>query len=224
MNYRQPELRRALAADYAIGLMPTTARRRFENLLIDDPNLRAEVAQWQESLVGLTTSLEPQPVPERVWQQIVARIEPQRLHVPEKRPFWSWMRIAAVACTLLVAVIVGVIYNRDKPDFNATLVAGNQQPALTVQAFDRYLKIDPVAVASVETGRSLELWAIPADGVPVSLGVIPDNGKGRVDLSDSQRRLLDSQTTMAITLEPKGGSPSGKPTGPILYKGQLASL
>lgn len=224
MNYRQPELRRALAADYAIGLMPTTARRRFESLLIDDPNLRAEVAQWQESLVGLTTSLEPQPVPERVWQQIVARIEPQRLHVPEKRPFWSWMRIAAVACTLLVAVIVGVIYNRDKPDFNATLVAGNQQPALTVQAFDRYLKIDPVAVASVETGRSLELWAIPADGVPVSLGVIPDNGKGRVDLSDSQRRLLGSQTTMAITLEPKGGSPSGKPTGPILYKGQLASL
>jgi anti-sigma-K factor RskA len=224
MNYLQPELRRALAADYAIGLMPTTARRRFESLLIDDPNLRAEVAQWQESLVGLTTSLEPQPVPERVWQQIVARIEPQRLHVPEKRPFWSWMRIAAVACTLLVAVIVGVIYNRDKPDFNATLVAGNQQPALTVQAFDRYLKIDPVAVASVEAGRSLELWAIPADGVPVSLGVIPDNGKGRVDLSDSQRRLLGSQTTMAITLEPKGGSPSGKPTGPILYKGQLASL
>jgi len=224
MNYRQPELRRALAADYAIGLMPSTARRRFENLLLDDPNLRFEVAQWQESLIGLTSAIEPQPVPERVWQHILARIEPQRLHVPEKPPFWSWMRIAAVACTLLVAVIIGVIYNRDKPDFNATLVANNQQPALTVQAFDRYLKIDPVAVASVESGRSLELWAIPADGVPVSLGVIPDDGKGRVDLSANQRKLLGTQTTMAITLEPKGGSPTGKPTGPILYKGQLASL
>jgi anti-sigma-K factor RskA len=224
MNYRQPELRRALSADYAIGLMPSTARRRFENLLLDDPTLREEVALWQESLVGLTTSLEPQPVPERVWQQIIARIEPQRLHVPEKQPFWSWMRIAAVACTLLVAVIVGVIYNRDKPELNATLVASNQQPALTVQAFDRYLKVEPVTVARVETGRSLELWAIPADGVPVSLGVIPDDGKGRVELSESQRKLLGSQTTMAITLEPKGGSPSGKPTGPVLYKGQLASL
>jgi anti-sigma-K factor RskA len=224
MNYRHPELRRALSADYAIGLMPSTARRRFENLLLDDPTLREEVARWQESLVGLTILLEPQPVPERVWQQIIARIEPQRLHVPEKRPFWSWMRIAAVACTLLVAVIVGVIYNRDKPDFNATLVASNQQPALTVQAFDRYLKVEPVTVARVETGRSLELWAIPADGVPVSLGVIPDDGKGRVELSESQRKLLGSQTTMAITLEPKGGSPSGKPTGPVLYKGQLASL
>jgi anti-sigma-K factor RskA len=224
MNYRHPELRRALSADYAIGLMPSAARRRFENLLLDDPTLREEVARWQESLVGLTTSLEPQPVPERVWEQIIARIEPQRLHVPEKRPFWSWMRIAAVACTLLVAVIDGVIYNRDKPDFNATLVASNQQPALTVQAFDRYLKVEPVTVARVETGRSLELWAIPADGMPVSLGVIPDDGKGRVELSESQRKLLGSQTTMAITLEPKGGSPSGKPTGPVLYKGQLASL
>lgn len=224
MNYRQPELRRALAADYSIGLMPSTARRRFENLLLDDPLLRAEVAQWQQSLVGLTSSLAPQPVPERVWQHIVARIEPQQLHVPEKPPFWSWMRLTAAACSLLVAVIVGVIYNRDKAEFNATLLAGNQQPALTVEAFDHYLKVEPVTVASVESGRSLELWAIPADGVPVSLGVIPDDGKGRVELSASQRQLLGSQTTMAITLEPKGGSPTGKPTGPILYKGQLASL
>lgn len=224
MNYLQPELRRALAADYAIGLMPSTARRRFESLLLDDPNLRAEVAQWQESLVGLTTELRPEPVPERVWQHIVARIEPQHLHVPKKRSFWNWMRVAAVACSLLVAIIIGVIYTRDKPDFNATLVANDQQPALTVQAFERYLKVEPVAVASVDPGRSLELWAIPLDGVPVSLGVIPDDGKGRVDLSDAQRKLLSGQTTMAITLEPKGGSPSGKPTGPILYKGQLASL
>jgi anti-sigma-K factor RskA len=224
MNYRAPELRRALAADYVIGLMPLTARRRFENLLVDDPNLRAEVARWQESLAGLTASLQPQPVPEHVWQAIVARIEPQLLHVPEKRPFWSWMRIAAIVCSLLVAIIIGVIWNRDKPDFNAILVASDQRPALSVQAFEHYLQIEPVAVASVESGRSLELWAIPPDGVPVSLGVIADDGKGRVELSDTQRRLLGTHTTMAITLEPKGGSPSGKPTGPILYKGQLASL
>ncbi len=224
MNYRQPELRRVLAADYAIGLMPSTARRRFESLLLDDPDLRAEVAQWQEGLVGLTASLQPQPVPERVWEQIVTRIEPQHLHVPEKRTFWSGMRIAAIVCSLLAAIIIGVIWNRDKPDFNAILVASDQRPALSMQAFEHYLQIEPVAVASVEAGRSLELWAIPPDGVPVSLGVIPDDGKGRVELSDTQRRVLGTHTTMAITLEPRGGSPTGKPTGPILYKGQLASL
>lgn len=36
MNYQTPELRRALTADYAIGLMPPTARRRFEHLLQGD--------------------------------------------------------------------------------------------------------------------------------------------------------------------------------------------
>ncbi|WP_342654296.1 anti-sigma factor [Pseudomonas sp. F3-2] len=224
MNYLQPELRRALAADYAIGLMPSTARRRFEGLLLDDPGLRAEVAKWQESLVGLTSSLAPEAVPERVWLNIVARIEPQRLHLPPRRPFWSGMRVAALACTLLVAIIVGVIYNRDTPAFNAVLVAGNAQPALALQAFERYLKVEPLALASVQAGRSLELWAIPADGVPVSLGLLPDDGEGRIELSARQRELLGAKTTMAVSLEPKGGSPSGKPTGPILYKGQLASL
>ena len=224
MNYQHPQLRRALAADYAIGLMPSTARRRFEHLMLDDANLRAEVADWQERLVGLTASLAPQAVPERVWQRIVARIDPQRLHVPEKRSFWRPMRVAALACALLVAVIFGVIYNRDIPELNATLVASNQQPALTVQAFDHHLKVEPVALGPVEAGRSLELWAIPADGVPVSLGVIPDDGQGRVVLTDSQRGLLHLKTTLAISLEPKGGSTTGKPTGPVLYTGQLASL
>jgi len=163
-------------------------------------------------------------VPERVWLNIVARIEPQRLHVPPRRPFWSGMRVAALACTLLVAIIVGVIYNRDTPVFDAVLVADNAQPALALQAFERYLKVEPLALASVQAGRSLELWAIPADGIPVSLGVLPDDGKGRVELSARQRELLGARTTMAVSLEPKGGSPSGKPTGPILYKGQLASL
>lgn len=224
MNYQQPELRRALAADYAIGLMPLTARRRFESLLLDDPSLRRELAQWQESLVGLTSSLEPQDVPERVWQAIVARIDPQELHVPARRPFWNWLRLTAVACSLVLAGILGVIYTRDTASFNATLVASNQQPALAVQAYDRYLKVEPLALASVEPGRSLELWAIPADGVPVSLGVIPNDGKGRVDLSERQRNLIGTPTTLAITLEPQGGSPSGKPTGPVLYQGKLASL
>jgi anti-sigma-K factor RskA len=224
MNYSQPELRRALAADYVIGLMPGTARRRFERLLQDDQSLRGEVAQWQETLATLTTPLSDQPVPERVWQAIVARIEPQHLHVPEKRPFWNWLRIGALACSLLLATVLGVLYNRDNATLRATLVADNQQPALRIRAYDSYLKVEPLNLAGVQADRSLELWVIPADGKPVSLGVLPRDGDGQLQLSDAQRKLVSAPTTLAITLEPQGGSPTGGPTGPVLYQGKLAAL
>ena len=224
MNYQTPSLRRALAADYAIGLMPAAARRRFEQLLREDAALRAELAQWQESLASLIETLPEQPVPERVWHGITARIEPQVLHVPEKRPFWNWLRISAAVCSLVIAVTLGVIYNRDSARYSATLLTANAQPALKVEAHEDYLNVEPLTLAAVDPGRSLELWAIPADGKPVSLGVIPTGGKGRVVLSDTQKALIGKPIALAVTLEPKGGSPTGKPTGPVLYQGALAAL
>jgi anti-sigma-K factor RskA len=224
MNYQTPTLRRALAADYAIGLMPSAARRRFEQLLLEDAALRAELAQWQEHLASLTEALPEQPVPDRVWQGITARIEPQVLHMPEKRRFWSWLRVTAAVCSLVIAVTLGVIYNRDSARYSATLLTADAQPALKVEAHEDYLNVEPLTLAAVDPGRSLELWAIPADGKPISLGVIPAGGKGRVELSDVQKALIGKPIALAVSLEPKGGSPTGQPTGPVLYQGALAAL
>ncbi|MBN3964816.1 anti-sigma factor [Pseudomonas gregormendelii] len=224
MNYQTPSLRRALAADYAIGLMPAAARRRFEQLLLEDAALRAELAHWQDSLASLTEALPEQPVPERVWQGFTARIDPQKLHVPQKRSFWNWMRVTAALCSLVVVVFLSVLYNRDEARYSATLLTADSQPALRVQAHDNYLQVEPLALAAVDPGRSLELWAIPANGKPISLGVIPAGGKGKVELSDAQKVLIGKPIALAVSLEPKGGSPTGQPTGPVLYQGSLAVL
>ena len=224
MNYQTPELRRALAADYAIGLMPPTARRRFERLLQGDALLRAELAHWLEHLNLLTEPLVEQPVPDRVWQAIVARIEPQTLHVPTKRPFWNWLRLSALACSLLIALSVGLLYNRDNVQYKATLLSGTAQPALGIEAHADYLNVRPLELAAVDTGRSLQLWAIPVEGKPVSLGLIPRDGDGRIVLSQSQQQLIKVPVVLAVSLEPQGGSPTGQPTGPVLYQGPLASL
>ena len=224
MNYQIPALRRALAADYAIGLMPPTARKHFEHLLLEDPSLRAELAQWQASLVTLTEPLAEQPVPDSVWHAIVMRIEPQKLHVPEKRPFWSWLRISAAACTLVIAVSVGMLYNRDNTHYQATLLSGTAQPGLRIEAHAEYLKVQPLELAAVASGHSLQLWAIPADGKPVSLGLLPTDGEGKISLEDSQQKLIKSAVVLAVSLEPQGGSPTGQPTGPVLYQGPLAAL
>ncbi|WP_434709254.1 anti-sigma factor [Pseudomonas sp. R1-1] len=224
MNYQTPALRRALAADYAIGLMPAPARRRFEQLLVDDAALRVELAQWQESLTSLTEALPEQPVPERVWHSITARIEPQVLHVPEKRPFWNWLRLTAAACSIVALVFIGSLYNRDDARYSATLLSADAKPALKVEAHADYLQVEPLILAAVEADRSLELWAIPDGGTPISLGVVPVGGKGKVELSEAQKALIGKPIVLAVTLEPKGGSPTGKPTGPVLYQGSLAAL
>lgn len=224
MNYRTPERRRALAADYAIGLMQGAARRRFEMLLLDDPALREELAQWQERLASLTEALPEAAVPERVWTGIQARIEPQVLHVPQKNPLWMRLRLALAACAVLATLYIGFIQQSDQVRYSATLLSADQQPALQIKAHAQYLQVEPLALAAIGLDRSLELWAIPADGQPISLGVVPVGGKGKINLSPAQRELLGTPIALAVSLEPHGGSPTGQPTGPVLYQGQLAAL
>lgn len=225
MNYQTTTLRRALAADYAIGLMPATARRRFDTLLVDDAALRIELGHWQDALASLTGALPEHPVPEHVWAGIQARIEPQVLHVPAQKPFWQNLRLWAATVAVLIALSVGVLYQRDMGhEYNATLVDTHQQPALQIRAFADHLQVEALGLAAVEPSRDLELWAIADGGKPISLGVLPTAGKGRIPLSQAQQALLNVAVTLAVTLEPQGGSPSGQPTGPVLYQGKLASL
>ena len=225
MNYQTTPLRRALAGDYAIGLMPATARRRFEALLLDDAALRVELGHWQAALASLTGTLPERPVPDHVWEGIQARIEPQVLHLPAKKPLWLNLRLWAAAFGIVIAVLVGVLYQRDLGvEYNALLVAANQQPALQIKAFADHLQVEPLALAALEPTRDLELWAIQPGGKPISLGLVPTAGRGRIQLSPAQQALLVAPLTLAVSLEPRGGSPTGQPTGPVLYQGQLASL
>jgi anti-sigma-K factor RskA len=66
--------------------------------------------------------------------------------------------------------------------------------------------------------RSLELWALPPGGAPKSLGVMGGGPVARLVAQEGQMREVP---TLAITLEPRGGAPGGKPTGPVLFKGAL---
>lgn len=220
MNYQRPELRRALASDYVIGLMAPAARRRFERLLTSDPALRAEVARWHAALASLTENLPEEPVPNHVWRAIVARIEPPRLAMPKPRR--SRWRMAAMAAGVLLAIGVGLMLRPEPAQYSVTLTDTGEKPALRVQAFRDHLQLEPLHLAAMDNDRSLELWAIPANGVPVSLGVVPTLGQGAVPLDERQQALLGNSVTIAVTLEPKGGSPTGKPTGAVLYKGVLA--
>jgi anti-sigma-K factor RskA len=67
----------------------------------------------------------------------------------------------------------------------------------------------------------LQLWALPQGATaPTSLGLIPP--EGRVTVTPDAIRP-EPGMLIEISLEPPGGSPTGRPTGPILFIGRLTA-
>jgi anti-sigma-K factor RskA len=88
----------------------------------------------------------------------------------------------------------------------------------------RFLTIKALATIDLAADRALELWALPEKGNPRSLGLIASSGVVRVALRDGAASTLRDIPALAVSLEPKGGSPTGLPTGPVLYSGTIQRL
>lgn len=133
------------------------------------------------------------------------------------------MNYQTTACAVVVAVSGGVLYQRDiSAPYNVTLINASQQPALQIKAFADHLQVEPVTLAAIEPTRSLELWALPEGGKPVSLGLLPEDGKGVIGLNPHQQASISEPVELLVSSETKGGSLSKEPTGPTIYQGALA--
>jgi anti-sigma-K factor RskA len=86
-----------------------------------------------------------------------------------------------------------------------------------VSADGKALVLRPVGGVSVDAARALELWAVPAQGAPRSLGLVSAQGATTVVRAE----LLRNTAAFAVSLEPAGGSKTGAPSGPILSLGKL---
>lgn len=230
MDYSHPELADRLAADYVAGTLRGPARRRFEALLPAHPVLRAAVRGWQDRLMPMSASIEPEAPPARVWAGIEARIGGAS-PAPAATRWWGrlavWRGFAGVAS----AAALGLAVLLAAPDaarppivvvLNATgpAATGGAVPAsfvASITADGRAMVTRPITTVSVSPDRALELWAVPAQGDPRSLGLISGDGTTIV----KREKVLENTAALAVTLEPPSGSPTGKPTGPIVYLGKL---
>jgi anti-sigma-K factor RskA len=88
---------------------------------------------------------------------------------------------------------------------------------------DGTVTIVPAALLG-QAQHSLELWVIPPGGKPHSLGLVDPDRPVKVRVPRELQPHVSADSTLAITLEPLGGSPTGDPTGPIVAKGTLAAL
>jgi anti-sigma-K factor RskA len=236
MNIRDnAPLRDRLAAEYALGTLRGGARRRFETWLRDDRLLRAAVADWQGRLAALAELQQPVTPPARVWDAIERRLAsaPDTPRVPwwqfwrtsAARP-WGILALAASAGALVLAVrLAAPPVSAPQTQQVAALSDAQSQTVMVVTADTRHgrLQVRVAEDVHVPAGRTLQLWAITRAGKPRSLGILPDNRS--TDLALDARAIAPDVALLAISLEPKGGSPDPTgPTGPVLYKGSWARL
>jgi anti-sigma-K factor RskA len=95
--------------------------------------------------------------------------------------------------------------------------SGNQLWEVDVYRDSGRLVTRTIQVPAHAANRDFELWALPAGGKPVSLGVMPAAGTAQLNLTDVQKQALANSTQVAITLEQLGGSPTGQPTTTPIY-------
>jgi anti-sigma-K factor RskA len=228
MNYRDPKLRDILAGEYAMGLLPPRARARFERLMASEAELQRLVADWQDRLAPIDRTAAPVAPSRRIWRA-VEQGTLQRSFPPlpqssgwlDSLAFWRGFAGAAVAvaAALLIYIAVGP-GPAHAPTVLAILADGNGTPAFiaTHAARADEVSVVPIRAQSLEAQKSFELWAITG-GPPKPLGLVAATpGK---PLLVPVSAVTAAGTVLAVSLEPEGGSPTGLPTGPVLFQGKV---
>jgi anti-sigma-K factor RskA len=221
MNYNTPRLIEELAAQYALGTLRGLARRRFERVYRDNRTALTAVRAWEDRLLDLTTQIAPvRPSPD-TWAGIQRRLGHHREHTAPRAGWWSnrmqWAVAAGVA--MMAVAIAWFAWLAPSPTLVATIANEQQAQLWRIEGVGEKLIVAASAALARDERHAYELWALPtqAGGAPVSLGLMPQEGERQLRLNPAQRLALAGAKQVAISLEPPGGSPTGAPTGPVLF-------
>jgi anti-sigma-K factor RskA len=270
MNYADPETRDLLAAEYVLGTLSGADRRRFEQLLSGDGNLRDLVERWELRLNPLAEQVPPVQPATHVWDEIARRTAPApaaslAAAAASVRAGWFgqvwdslgfWRGAAALGAATAAALLVYVaslppriapeqIAALDKrlariedttrglaaarPTHVGVLLDKDQRPMMTADldvADGRLVLRLNLTPPRDFTSNVLEVWLVSPDGKRRSLGVFPSERPGTTTalvLSHDTAEAL-AKAALAVSLEPRGGSTTGQPSGPVLFTGPLMPI
>jgi len=240
VKYQSEPLRDALAAEYALGTLQGSARRRFERSLKDDPRLRRLVTEWQSRLAPLDALAEPVQPPARVWNAILDRIQlasgrrvsPARSVFWASLAFWRGAAIVSALAAIVLAVSLTTITPTKQPLQMMVVVMSDEKstPGMTVSwpaqpKGEAKIRIRVMGHETMTQDQAWELWMVPGgDQKPVSLGLINTDVEQELAVPRKLMPAMNEAWGLAMSVEPRGGSPTGLPTGPIMYKGQCVKI
>lgn len=215
-----------LAAEFAIGLLDPAEAVAVQDRARTDATLSLRIAWWRDQLSPLADRGVAEP-PAHLWRAIERRLAAND-NAPRLVSRWRNAAIAAMSVAAALVVYVGVrpvpdpiIVTRQAPPPLVAMLTGERgiQVALTVDLGGRAIRTTPI---KLDAGAgNAELWVIPHDGKPRSLGTFDDHAKSKHNMDAPMALFMGPDSTFAVSLEPKGGSPTGSPTGPVVATGKL---
>lgn len=232
----ESEPRRALIGEYVLGLLEEPEASEVRDLIANDREAARMALEWEKHLLELADQLPAQSPSPHLWERIshsLGWLPARGSAAPEGWSRW-WQslglwRLASGALALLVLLswLPGVL---DEPPASASYTAVLQQPGesaspgwvVTIDS-EGELSLTSLVDDQIPADRSVQFWTLidPKDG-PRSLGLI-EPGTGTT-LSAEQIGAVQAGQLFELTLEPEGGSPLDRPTGPVLYIGRAVMI
>lgn len=223
----------ALAGEYVLGLLDPAEAARCERRAATDAAFAASVEHWRGRLAEIDMAAEPAPLPDVLWERIAAGTRGRT--APQAAPRWRaaaqalwdslpvWRGVGLGAATAAMVLAIGLGFQMREaaraPVLVAVLLSDQNRPQAVVNTFrDGRAELVPLAALAAPEGKSLQVWTLwdRARG-PVSVGLLDAMRSLDLGLKNLPEPVPDQ--LFEVTLEPAGGSPTGRPTGPILMKG-----
>ncbi|MBN3752208.1 hypothetical protein G3N95_04600 [Paraburkholderia sp. Tr-20389] len=225
-------------AEYVLGVLGESERREIELALQQEPGMAASLARWQSRLMPLTEDLEDVVPPAHVWDRMQSQLgwarAGRRAGLWHSLSFWRWTGLTSVvaACALAIVLTRTVqLHNAAAPAAGAQYLVATLEPqgvgpswTATVDSQNAQIVVVPLRGIAIAATKSTQLWMIPQGSKPISLGVIDTQRPTVVHVAQAQLQNLGPQTSLAVSLEPHGGSPTGQPTGPVLAAGHIEGI
>jgi anti-sigma-K factor RskA len=222
----------ALAAEHALGVLSGPERAAAEARMARDPAFAALVEAWRERLAPLLDGVAPVAPAPGLWRAI-ERALPANDN-PRSLRFWRGATLGSLGLAAASLAVAVVLANRPPlvlqppappPILNASLTSGTSGQPMFVAAYDpvrKTLIITSLMTPGADPAHVHQLWLIPADGKPHSLGMVAPGTSKSMPMPDPMTPMLQPGAALAVSVEPPGGSPlKTAPSGPIAAIGKL---
>jgi anti-sigma-K factor RskA len=196
----------ALAAEYVLGVLALRDRQSVEARMKADPGFARLVAAWETRLSPLNDGYDPAPAP-----NLLPRIEARLFSRPGhsvSSTLLRWLSGLAVAASLVIVLVATL--TPPQQVLVAQLATEDARLSYEVRSFGDNLQVTRVTGGPADAGQVHELWLIAPNAAPVSLGLL------EAETLTVRYPVPPAGWTLAVSVEPAGGSPTGAPTGPVI--------